>query len=106
MATERQNKLLTQLLNVCLKTQPGKAIPPQDELAKRFAASRTSIREAMVVLEFMQIIKVRPKIGSVVNPAHAWYEVSEEFLLARDEAKAAWTPKAAETISEGGERAA
>lgn len=86
MATFKQSQLLDSILTICVKTQPGKTIPPQDVLASEYGASRTSVREALAVLEFLKVITVRQKTGTVVNPAHAWHVLPEQFVIAKIEA--------------------
>ena len=83
MATERQTNLLKKLLAICVKTMPGGTIPPQDELSRQHEASRTSIREALVILEFLNVIKVKPKIGTVVNAPSKWLMIDPEFSVAK-----------------------
>jgi DNA-binding FadR family transcriptional regulator len=57
-------------------------IPPQDVLAKDIGVSRSVIREALVILRFCNVVTIRPKVGTTINPAEQWkpliYGVLEE----------------------------
>jgi DNA-binding FadR family transcriptional regulator len=48
--------------------QPGQRIPGEHELSKQFAASRSSIREALGKLEFVGLIEIRNGSGAYVTP--------------------------------------
>ena len=45
----------------------GDRIPPERSLAEMLNVSRTSVREALKVMEIMGIIEIRPGEGSVVS---------------------------------------
>ncbi|HYH21693.1 MAG TPA: FadR/GntR family transcriptional regulator [Azospirillum sp.] len=47
--------------------EPGSRLPPQRELAERFDVSRTSLREAVLQLESMGLIRIEPSRGAFVN---------------------------------------
>lgn len=47
--------------------KPGDALPPQHELARRLAVSRTVLREAMQGLASLGIIEIRPGSGCYVK---------------------------------------
>jgi DNA-binding FadR family transcriptional regulator len=68
----RQNAMRDGLMKRICKMHPGERIPTQEELCVEFQASRTLVREVLCVLEYLNIIKVRPKSGSVVVPAAEW----------------------------------
>ena len=46
-----------------LRLQPGDKFPSERELAEMFAMSRTALREALIRLETLRIIELRPKSG-------------------------------------------
>lgn len=46
----------------------GQKLPPERVLAKRFQVSRTTIREALMVLEISGIIEIRSSEGSFICP--------------------------------------
>lgn len=47
--------------------KPGDKLPPERELSNRFKVSRTSIREALRVLEINGVIEVRPGDGTFIR---------------------------------------
>jgi GntR family transcriptional repressor for pyruvate dehydrogenase complex len=48
--------------------QPGQKLPPERELAEQFAVNRTSVREAIKVLEGQGLVSVRQGDGVTVQP--------------------------------------
>lgn len=48
--------------------QPGDKLPPERELAEEFGVNRTSIREALKILEGLRLIAVRQGDGATVQP--------------------------------------
>ena len=48
--------------------RPGQKLPPERELAEQFRVNRTSIREAMKVLEGLGLVQVRQGDGATVRP--------------------------------------
>jgi len=72
MATFRSNKLLANLMDMVVELGPGAKLPAQDQLSKKFKASRTLIREQLAILEYLQIINVRPKTGTTINHCVKW----------------------------------
>src|SRR5262245_22457025 len=46
----------------------GEKLPPERELATRFGVNRTSIREALKVLEGLRLVRVRQGDGAIVLP--------------------------------------
>lgn len=48
--------------------QPGDRLPPEKELAERFAVGRGSVREALRSLETMGLLERRAKGGTIVKP--------------------------------------
>ena len=49
----------------------GDKLPPERTLAEMLNVSRTSVREALKVMEIMGIIEIRPGEGSVVSDFNA-----------------------------------
>lgn len=48
--------------------EPGSRLPPQRELAERFDVSRASLREAVLQLEGLGLIRIEPSRGAFVSP--------------------------------------
>ena len=48
--------------------QPGDRLPPERELAQEFQVNRTSVREAIKVLEGLKLVSVRQGDGATVLP--------------------------------------
>ena len=48
--------------------QPGSKLPPERELAQEFQVNRTSIRDAIKVLEGLNLLRVRQGDGATVQP--------------------------------------
>lgn len=74
------SKTLDHLMEVVLATESGHTIPPQDVLSTRFGVSRTVLREALSKLEYLNVISVRPKTGSKVNPPSEWRVINVDVL--------------------------
>ncbi len=64
---------------------PGSRLPPERELAESFGVSRSSLRQALKVLEIMGVISQRVGDGTYLNTAAASI-LSEplEFLILLD----------------------
>ena len=58
---------------------PGEKLPSERALAEMFGVSRTSVKEAVTVLESSGIITVRPGVGMFVNEAPRARLVAEVF---------------------------
>jgi DNA-binding FadR family transcriptional regulator len=80
------NKTLDSLMEVIFATDPGCTIPPQEELSVQFGVSRTVLREALSKLEYLNVISVRPKTGSKVNPPAEWRVINDDVLRWREQA--------------------
>lgn len=50
----------------------GKRLPPERELAAEFQVNRTSVREAIKVLEGLGLVRVRQGAGAIVQPRPQW----------------------------------
>ncbi|MBX3026619.1 FadR family transcriptional regulator [bacterium] len=50
----------------------GKRLPPERELALEFQVNRTSVREAIKVLEGLGLVRVRQGAGAIVQPLAHW----------------------------------
>ena len=61
--------------------RPQTRLPGERELAQSFGASRSSVREALGVLEALRVIERRPQSGIYVRPAIS--EPSVEALSCR-----------------------
>lgn len=64
---------LTAHIFTAAKTNGGKA-PSERELAEHFAVSRGQVREALAILEAMQVVERRAKSGIYLNDKHAGIE--------------------------------
>ena len=62
------DKIIKQIKNIIIegKLKPGDKLPPERELAERFAVGRTTIREALKALSYVGLIK-KVKEGTVIN---------------------------------------
>lgn len=66
--------------------KPGTRLPPERELAGNFGVARSSLRQALKVLEIMGVITQKVGDGSYLNPdASAVLSVPMEFLLLLDD---------------------
>ncbi len=64
---------------------PGHRLPPERELAVEFGVNRTSIREAIKVLEGLNLVSVRQGDGATVRPlTEASFEVLAAMIYRRD----------------------
>jgi GntR family transcriptional repressor for pyruvate dehydrogenase complex len=48
------------------QVRPGQKLPTEKELTATLGVSRTCVREAMKSLESLRLIRIRPKVGSIV----------------------------------------
>ena len=60
------------LLTLVNSQGPGSFLPPQEVLAKNLGVSRTVLREAMSLVLARNIVTVRPKVGTRINPVSDW----------------------------------
>ncbi|MGB5556391.1 MAG: FadR/GntR family transcriptional regulator [Paracoccaceae bacterium] len=84
MTTTTENSFLPTLaahLFAVAKTTGGKA-PSERELAEHFAVSRGQVREALAILEAMQVIERRAKSGIYINEDHAGIETMAFYARA------------------------
>src|SRR2546430_5335224 len=58
------------------RLKSGDRLPPERELAEKFVVSRTSVREALLALESLGLIEIRPGEGTFVR------QVSIDALVA------------------------
>lgn len=82
-ATSLVRKTLDALMEVVLTSPAGSIIESQEDLSRRLGVSRTVLREALSRLEHMNVITVRPKIGTKINPSDDWRVVNTEVLVWR-----------------------
>lgn len=66
---------LDALVNMIRSKEAGSSIPPQETLAKQFGVSRTVLREAISMLLARNVLTVRPKVGTTINPKSDWQTV-------------------------------
>lgn len=76
MSTEGQglhsHVLDTLGLAITAGEHPPGSVLRTDEIADRFDASRTVVREVVRVLESMQLVESRRRVGVTVRPAEEW----------------------------------
>ncbi len=66
--------------------EPGVRLPPERELAERFGVARSSLRQALKVLEVMGVIRQKVGDGSYLNDdASTVLSVPMEFLFLLDD---------------------
>jgi DNA-binding FadR family transcriptional regulator len=59
---------------------PGKSLPIEAELGRKFGASRTVMREAVKILSTKGLIGQRPRVGTFVHPEEKWDLLDAEVL--------------------------
>ncbi len=88
----KQERLYQKIANLIIKLindnvfPPGSFLPPERELAKQLGVSRSSLREALIVLEISGWIIIQSGNGVIVSdkkPPHVDYTI-EEILYTRD----------------------
>ena len=62
----------------------GKRLPPERELALEFQVNRTSVREAIKVLEGLGLVRVRQGAGAIVQPLTQWSLSVLPHMIHRD----------------------
>ena len=84
MPTTDRQELLKALFNKVdeARIAPQMRLPGERELAQSFGASRSSVREALGVLEALRVIERRPQSGIYVRPAMS--EPSVEALVLQE----------------------
>jgi GntR family galactonate operon transcriptional repressor len=60
----------------------GVALPPEPVLAESFGVSRSTVREAMKLLEAKGLVEVRHGLGTVVRPEDDWNLLEPDVLAA------------------------
>jgi DNA-binding FadR family transcriptional regulator len=73
-------RALDQLVDLIIETGHGEQLPAQDQLAKQLGVSRTVLREAMSKLEFLNVVLVRPKTGTIINPPAEWKTRNDDVI--------------------------
>lgn len=77
----------------------GAILPPQDVLSRQMNVSRTVLREALSKLEYLNVISVRPKKGTTINPPSQWRVINGDVLEWRVRAGEDAARVASDTIS-------
>lgn len=77
-----QGRVITQLGEAIVagRFAPGALLPREAELMADFAASRTSLREALKVLAAKGLIEMRQKVGTRVRPRDLWNMFDSDVL--------------------------
>jgi len=79
---KEQHALVAELIPFLLSRRygPNERAPSERELAERFQASRTQVREALSMLEALRFIERRPKSGLYLTPESASIEILRLFV--------------------------
>jgi GntR family transcriptional repressor for pyruvate dehydrogenase complex len=79
---KEQHALVAELIPFLLSRgyAPNERAPSERELAERFHASRTQVREALSMLEALRFIERRPKSGLYLTPESASIEILRLFV--------------------------
>jgi DNA-binding FadR family transcriptional regulator len=64
------------------QVKPGQQLPTEKQLTETLSVSRTCVREAIKSLEYLQLIKVRPRIGAVVLAPSSTALINAEHMTA------------------------
>lgn len=59
---------------------PDSRLPQEDAMRRRYAVSRTALREAYSKLTAKGLVAARPKVGTSVRPQSAWNMLDPEVL--------------------------
>jgi DNA-binding FadR family transcriptional regulator len=70
--TSLVNRTLESLIKGIVDGTYAAALPPQDELSRKYGVSRTVMREALVILRFCNVLTIRPKVGTTINDRSVW----------------------------------
>lgn len=75
-------QVITHILDLIKRgvVKPGERLPTEKQLTEQLAVSRTCVREAIKSLQSLQLISVRPKIGSVVLEPSPVALLNAEYL--------------------------
>lgn len=71
---------LRELMKAIIRGDYRNGMPPQDTLAVRMGFHRSSLREAIAVLRFCDVLEVKRKTGTHVLPRDKWKPVIMEVL--------------------------
>lgn len=80
-------KVMDELVAGIVEDKYGGILPPQDVLSKDFDVSRTVMREALSMLLALDMLDVRPKVGTRVRPMRDWRMIDEDVVSWRFRAK-------------------
>lgn len=72
--------VLEKLMDGILSGKYGVKLPPQDVLAKQLGVGRSTVREAISKLEWVNIVDSVPKSGTKINPRTKWHLVNRNVL--------------------------
>ena len=71
---------LRELLKNIMRGDYRSGMPPQDTLAVQMGFHRSSLREAIAVLRFFDVLEVKRRMGTTVMPRDRWKPVIFEVL--------------------------
>lgn len=80
LAQSAVDRTLKNLVQLIIGLGVGAKIPAQDVLAKQLGVSRTVLREALVVLEYLGILHVRPKTGTTITETDKWKSRNHDVI--------------------------
>jgi DNA-binding FadR family transcriptional regulator len=90
MAVSKVDKTLESLVDLVVKVGPGGMLPDQLDLAVQLGVSRTVLREALSRLTLLNVITMRPRAGTKVNPAGRWKTRNPEVIAWQERAGVAY----------------
>lgn len=77
----RQNVTAALAEDICSEKYPtGAQLPRENDLCEIYGVSRTVIRESIKVLESKGMLRVRPRVGTVVTEREEWNILDGEVL--------------------------
>ena len=56
--------------------KPGDTLPTETEMAEMLGTSRTTVREALRVLQFLGVIKTKQRIGPICRPMLTFWKIA------------------------------
>jgi len=68
------------------KIASGETLPTEKELTATLGVSRSCVREGMKSLEFLRLVRIRPKVGAIVLEASPTALLTAEHLSSGEEA--------------------
>ena len=83
MPVSKVDTVTDTLMSRIVSKEYRQTIPPQDALSRDLKVSRTVLREAISKLEAWNVLSVRPKTGTTINPPNLWTIVNVSLIKSR-----------------------